>query len=139
MRLPRTSTRKKVQQHIFVSVGKEEDKRAFLPSLQKLSKLSQIILYATEHTHAFLKKNGVSSTLVYKISQIGKYPNLMDLIHDKHFDLIINIPTDDHVHNGKEFSDGVLIRKGAIAMGMQLIIDVEVADTVIDNYIQQYG
>lgn len=137
MSLSKQSKRSKKQQHIFVSIGTLTDKQAMLPNIKRLAQSPGVIIYATEHTHAFLKKNGVISILVYKISQMGKHPNIMDLIHDKHFDLVINIPTDDHVHNGKEFSDGVLIRKGAISMGVQLIIDPEVADTVINHYLQK--
>ena len=47
------------------------------------------------------------------------------------FDIIINIPTREKIKTGKEFTDGKLIRKGAVEMGIRLITDVEVAVMVI--------
>lgn len=69
------------QKTILVSIGKISDKRLLLPVIKKATH-NEILFYATEGTHKFLKTNGSPSTLVHKISQKGK-PN---------FDLIISIP-----------------------------------------------
>ncbi len=82
----------------------------------------------------FLKKQGVRTALVYKISQIGKNPNIADLLNRKVFDLIINIPRRENGFvNKKEFTDGKLIRKGAVNTGVYLVTDVEVAVDVLTN------
>ncbi|MBI3577654.1 hypothetical protein HY086_06465 [Candidatus Gottesmanbacteria bacterium] len=119
------------KKHILFSVGKEEDKKKLLPHIKKLA--AHATLYATEHTHQYLKAHGVLTSLVYKISQIGKQPNIADLLSRRVFDLVVNIPTREKISEGKEFTDGKLIRKGAIDMGLTLITDVEVAETIIDN------
>ena len=73
------------------------------------------------------------TALVYKISQIGQSPNIADLINRRVFDLIINIPTREKVALSREFTDGKLIRRGAINMGITLITDPEVAAMTIDR------
>jgi len=92
-----------------------------------------VVLYATEKTHLFLKKYKISSALVYKISQVGQKPNIADLLSQKVFDLVINIPTRKKIKKGKEFSDGQLIRKAAVSLGINLITDCEVAAMVLEN------
>src|SRR3989338_5503309 len=121
------------KKHILLSIGKPQDKNFLLPHIKKLSKKSQFILYATEQTDEFLKKNRVMTSFVYKISQIGKSPNISDLLGRRVFDLIINIPKRDEFKESKEFTDGKLIRKGAVQMGISLITNPEVAVEVIHN------
>lgn len=121
------------KKHILVSIGKMNDKEFMLPHLKKLSQTRNITLYATENTHLFLKKKGILTAMVYKISDIGKSPNISDLLAKKVFDLVINIPTREKMKDTKEFTDGKLIRKGAVQMGISLITDLEVAVNVIDN------
>jgi hypothetical protein len=70
---------------------------------------------------------------VHKISEIGSAPNISDLLEQRVFDTIINIPTNEEFTESKEFTDGKLIRKGAIAMGTSLITNVEVAAMVLGN------
>jgi asparaginyl-tRNA synthetase len=120
------------QRHILLSIGKLKNKRQLLPYI-KLADNKSVIFYATQKTHQFLIKNGIPTSLVYKISDFGNTPNISDLINRRVFDMIINIPTRDEFKESKEFTDGTLIRKGAIAMGIHLITDVEVAETVLDN------
>lgn len=115
---------------ILLSIGKLKNKRELLPYIKKAAS-EDLIFYATEKTHRFLKKNGIKSTLVYKISQVGKSPNIARLLEDKIFDLIINIPTGRRKF--QEITDGKLIREGAIETGVTLITDIEVAKMVFDK------
>lgn len=123
----------KTKKHILLSIGKTENKKFLLSYIQRLSKQSNYILYATENTHIFLKKNKITTSLVYKISEMGRTPNIGDLLNRRVFDLIINIPTREKVLSSKEFTDGKLIRKGAVELGISLITDPEVAVSVIEN------
>lgn len=117
------------QKTMLLSVGKITNKRLLLPAIKKVAG-DGILLYATEGTHKFLKQNGVSSTLVFKISQAGK-PNLADLIPGNKFDLVINIPSTQK--DGQELSDWRLIRRGAVDTGTHLITDTEVAYHTLDK------
>ena len=54
------------------------------------------------------------------------------------FDIIINIPTRKKVNGlSREFTDGKLIRKGAVEMGIYLITDLEVASIVLKKLTEQ--
>lgn len=119
------------QKALLLTIGREENKQKLLPVVKKL-KGSPYLLFATEHTYNFLKQNGVGSTLVYKISQKEKKPNLRTLLNENLFDIIINIPTRE---NGvsKELTDGARIRQMAIDSGTTLITDMEVAAILLQK------
>ena len=95
---------------------------------------SGVVLYATKNTHDFLKKNGVRTSPVAKISEMNGTPNIGDLMRNKVFDLVVNIPTRENINkDDKEFTDGKLIRKGAVETGVTLVTDPEVAAMVFAN------
>jgi len=121
------------QKHILLSIGKEKNKRLLLEPIKKLSKNKNCILYATEHTHDFLAKHKILNSKVYKISELGQNPNIADLLSKSVFDLVINIPKNLTSTKKKEFTDGKLIRKTAVNMGISLVTDVEVASMVLEN------
>jgi carbamoyl-phosphate synthase large subunit len=77
------------QKGIFVSLGGDRKKKDFLKSCRKLTKLS-LPLYATEKTHAFLAKNGIRTTKLYKIHE-KKSPNVLDYFREGKVDLVINV------------------------------------------------
>lgn len=120
------------KKHILLSIGKEKNKQMLLPYI-KDAVSSGNIFYATKKTHLFLKKNKVTTLLVHKISEIGNNPNISDLLKQSVLDTIINIPTREEYMESKEFTDGKLIRQGAVAMGISLITDVEVTAMVLGN------
>lgn len=115
----------------FISVGKFEHKKKLLPSVKKLHELGYQ-LFATDKTHAFLMENEVPSLLVHKISNGGGKPNLRDVLYERGFDLIINIPTG--THEKKEDTDGAFIRKRAIETKTPICTHADVAEHVIDRF-----
>jgi len=120
------------KKRLLLSVGKQKNKQMLLPYI-KHAVNENVIFYATQKTHQFLKQHGITTLLVHKISEIGSAPNISDLLEQRVFDTIINIPTNEEFTESKEFTDGKLIRKGAIAMGTSLITNVEVAAMVLGN------
>jgi asparaginyl-tRNA synthetase len=125
------------KKQILLSIGRQKNKEILLKYIRKIAAKDKFILYSTEHTYQFLKKNKVMSLLVHKISQVGKTPNIGDLLRRRTFDLIINIPNrakmTDSILTQAEFTDGRLIRKAAVETGVSLVTDLEVAAIVIDN------
>lgn len=121
------------KKHILLSIGKDKNKKFLLSSINKLSKNKNYVLYATENTSKFLEKHKILCSMVYKISELGQNPNIADLLSKRVFDLIINIPTNDKLSKLNEFTDGKLIRKAVVNMGVSLVTDVEVAQMVMEN------
>ena len=122
--------------HILLSIGKLENKKFLLPYIRKLIRKNNVVLYATDKTHRFLKQSKVLTSKVYKISEIGQNPNINDLLARNVFDLIINIPTHEGLKDSNEFTDGKLLRKGAVRMGITLITDPEVTVEVFNNLLE---
>lgn len=118
---------------VLLTIGHMADKKALLPAIQKVAGNPNVILYATEHTHDFLKQKGIMTSLVHKVSEIGKQPNISDLLGKRLFDIIVNIPMRRQKKVGSGFTDGKLIRKGAVDMGVSLYTDVEVASRVLER------
>ena len=121
------------KKHILLSLSPKA-KKALLPYLKKLANRDSYVLYATKKTHQFLLKYNIESSLVYKISEIGKEPNIANLLARRVFDLIINTPTLQGKRQSKELTDGKLIRQGAKDLGISLITTVDEAVKIIANF-----
>lgn len=121
------------KKHILLSIGRIEDKKFLLPYIQKVHKNPNLIFYATEGSRKFLGKHGILSSLVYKISQSDKKPNIAELLKRKVFNVVINIPTRESM-GSSEMTDGQLIRKGAVEAGLTPITDTEIAVLVLNSF-----
>ncbi len=90
---------------VLISVT-PKDRPEILPVAKSLRELGFAIV-ATEGTHKFLAENGVVSSAISKVHE-GR-PNIVDAIHNREIQLIINTPTGKNsVH------DDSYIRKTAI-------------------------
>lgn len=125
---------KKTKKHVLISAGTLSDKQKMLPSIVKLNKLG-VSVYATVGTHDFLNKNGIRNELVHKITD-RKEPNIMSLLTNNRFDLVINVLTGDNDYD--ENSDSKIIRKLAVENGIPLITDVDIASLTIDSLLDKH-
>ena len=90
---------------VFISVN-NKDKERIAPLAKELSDLG-FDIFATSGTANFLLENGISSTLVHKVS--GGHPNVVDLMESEEVAFLINTP------EGKFAQiDDTHIRKSAI-------------------------
>lgn len=121
------------EKKILLSIGRIEDKAAFLKSAQKLKDMGYE-LFATENTSRFLTENGINNTFLYKIRSDMK-PNLLDVLGEKVIDLVINIPKN---YSREEVTDGYLIRRKAIDFNIPLITNLQLAQGVVEA-LQRYG
>ncbi len=119
------------KRNILLSIGKVSDKKFLMQTIKTLQP-DRYVLYATEKTHAFLKENGIKATLVFKISQHNKKPNISDLMNQRIFDIVVNIPKHPYSHT-PEHTDGYLIRRMAVDSGVTLITDVKVAQALLEK------
>ncbi|KKR66081.1 MAG: Carbamoyl-phosphate synthase, large subunit, partial [Candidatus Curtissbacteria bacterium GW2011_GWA1_40_47] len=111
---------------VFVSLAGDENKVDFLDSAQTLKKLG-LKIFATDGTSKFLKSKGITSTKLYKIHE-HKKPNVLDFLHNKKIDLVINI-FDPYFK--KEFDDDYLIRRSAIDFGIPLLTNMQTAELFV--------
>lgn len=116
---------------VLLSIGNRQNKIKLLKEMKKLAEMGYKI-YATYKTHKFLKANKIEAILVNKISQPNLKPNLLDLLEQNRFDLIINIPTGKS-DKEKEKTDGQIIREYAIKNKAHLITNLEVAKKFIEK------
>ena len=107
---------------IFISIGGDDKKRKSLETARLLALLG-VPLYATEKTSAFLRANGIETTMLYKIHE-NKSPNILTHFSSQKIDLAINI-VDQHAI--KEVDDGYAMRRFAIDYNIPLFTKIKQA------------
>lgn len=89
-------------------------------------------IYATSGTAAFLNAHGVGAEPVYWPDENpGAENNIMKMIADHKFDLIVNIPKNN---SKRELTNGYRIRRGAIDHNIPLITNARLASAFIDAF-----
>ncbi|MEG2513811.1 MAG: carbamoyl phosphate synthase large subunit, partial [Bacteroidaceae bacterium] len=89
-------------------------------------------IYATEGTAKFLGDSGVEVETVYWPDENAHSEiNVMKMMADHKFDLIINIPKN---HSKRELTNGYKIRRGAIDHNIPLITNARLASAFIQAF-----
>jgi carbamoyl-phosphate synthase large subunit len=78
-----------------------------------------------------LKENGVPSHRVYWPGDTSKWPQALDLMHQKEIDLVVNIPR--NLTKG-ELDNGYKIRRAAIDLNIPLLTNARLADAFITAF-----
>ena len=116
---------------IMLSSGGAKEKASLLDAAQALVKNGYTI-YATAGTAKFLNENNVKATAVGWPDEDQKdLPNVMQMIADHKFDLIVNIPKN---HTKRELTNGYRIRRGAIDHNIPLITNARLASAFIEAF-----
>jgi carbamoyl-phosphate synthase large subunit len=116
---------------IMISSGGAKEKAALLDSAIMLVKAGYTI-YASEGTARYLNENGAKATAVaWPDEHVKGEENIMDMIHDHRFDLIINIQKN---HSKRELTNGYRIRRGAIDHNIPLITNARLACAFIESF-----
>ena len=116
---------------IMLSSGGAKEKASLLDAAQALVKNGYTI-YATAGTAKFLNENNVKATAVgWPDEEHKDIPNVMQMIADHKFDLIVNIPKN---HTKREFTNGYRIRRGAIDHNIPLITNARLASAFIEAF-----
>ena len=119
------------KKNILVTVGRLEDKVDLLPAIQELHRLG-FVIFATQHTHEFLKDRNVPSALLHKVNE-PRSPNIREYLENKRVDLVINIPT----HEARAQTSGYFLRRLATDRGIPLITNVQLAKRIIEALAQE--
>jgi len=114
---------------ILISSGAAKGKVSLLEPAQELVKKGYV-LYATGGTAKFFNDNGVKATPVSWPDEEGEN-NVMDMIADHKFDLIVNVPKN---HTKRELTNGYRIRRGAIDHNIPLMTNVRLAKAFIEAF-----
>ena len=114
---------------IMISSGDVREKVALLDGARMLQDAGYT-LYATSGTARFLHDNGVEATPVSWPDETGKdEENVMKMIAEHRFDLIINIPKN---RTKRELTNGYHIRRGAIDHNIPLITNSRLASAFME-------
>ncbi len=116
---------------IMISSGGTKEKASMLDAAQALVKNSYTV-YASEGTAKFLNDNHVKAIAVAWPDEDHKdMPNVMEMIADHKFDLIVNIPKN---HTKRELTNGYRIRRGAIDHNIPLMTNARLASAFIEAF-----
>ena len=116
---------------IMLSSGGAKEKASLLDGAQALVKNGYTI-YATAGTAKFLNENNVKATAVGWPDEDHKdIPNVMQMIAEHKFDLIVNIPKN---HTKRELTNGYRIRRGAIDHNIPLFTNARLASAFIEAF-----
>lgn len=114
---------------ILISSGEMKSKVDLLDACKLLGE-RKYELYASHGTQKFLVDNGIKATEVDWPDEDGEN-NILTMIADKKFDLIINIPKDV---TRRELTNGYNIRRGAIDYNIPLITNARLASAFITAF-----
>lgn len=118
--------------NVLVTVGGDLLKRQILPIVQKLNDLN-FKIFATDHTAEVLMKNKIKVTILNKISEPNKKPNIRDYITNNKLDMIINIPTTKDVEKYlKVINDEYDIRRMAVEFNIPVLTNLQLAQALVD-------
>jgi carbamoyl-phosphate synthase large subunit len=108
---------------VFMSI-RDEDKKLIIRVAKKMQDAGLHIL-GTRGTVRFLEKNGIKIDVINKVSE--GTPNIVDLIHKKEVDLIINTP-----RSKQTVKDGFQIRRAAVDFNIPYITTIQAALAAAD-------
>ena len=118
------------QRSVLLSTGGYKQKVDMLDAAQLLHNKGYA-LYATQGTHDMLAENGIPSTLVFWPTDEGKYPQALDLLHERKIDMVVNI--NKNLTAG-ELTNGYRLRRAAIDLNIPLLTNARLASAFITAF-----
>jgi carbamoyl-phosphate synthase large subunit len=115
-KLPLTGT-------VFMSIRNTD--KAHIVRIAKKMQDAGLHILGTQGTVDYLEENGIKIEVIKKVSEGS--PNVVDLIHNKKVDLIINTPT-----SKQAVKDGFQIRRAAVDFGVPYITTIQAALAAAD-------
>jgi carbamoyl-phosphate synthase large subunit len=115
-KLPLTGT-------VFMSIRNTD--KTHIVTIAKKMQAAGLHILGTQGTVDYLQENGIKIEVIKKVSEGS--PNVVDLIHNKKVDLIINTPT-----SKQAVKDGFQIRRAAVDFGVPYITTIQAALAAAD-------
>ena len=117
------------EKRIMISSGETKSKVDLLDACLLLQRKG-FDLYSTHGTYRFLLENGVKTTPVQWPDEEGEF-NVKNMISNKQFDLVINIPKNT---SERELANDYEIRRGAIDFNIPLLTNSRLASAFITAF-----
>jgi len=116
---------------VLITVGGEELKKKIVPLGKALRKMG-FKIYATEHTAETLREAGVNDiSILHKVREVGKNPNIVDYLQNGKIDLVINIPMPNTEGKYSDIlKDEYTIRRLAIEFNVPVVTNLELASAL---------
>ncbi|MCW4002273.1 MAG: carbamoyl-phosphate synthase (glutamine-hydrolyzing) large subunit [Candidatus Bathyarchaeota archaeon] len=116
---------------VLITVGGKKLKKKIVP-LGKVLRRMDFKIYATEHTAETLRNAGVNDiSVLHKVREVGKNPNIVDYLQKEKIDLVINIPMPNHKGEYSEvLKDEYTIRRLAIEFNIPVVTNLELASAL---------
>lgn len=112
---------------IFATIGGDENKINFLPSARILHAMG-LKIYATKGTAAFLKKNNIPVTMLYKIHD-KKSPSVIEHFQNKNIEVAISIA--DPIAGSIDINDAYILRRATVDHNIPIYTDLKKAEMFI--------
>ncbi len=113
--------------NILITVAGKLQKK-LVPIAKKLDNMGAKI-FATEHTADVFKDADIDTTVLHKVSEKDKKPNIMDYILDRDMDLVINIPL--AAKDSQVYEDEYLIRRKAVEFNIPVVTNLQLATELV--------
>jgi carbamoyl-phosphate synthase large subunit len=117
---------------VLITVGGEQMKRKVVPLARNLRDLG-FAIYATEHTADTLRKAGLNSiTVLHKVKEAEKKPNILDYLLERKVSLVINIPASNSDSGTSDIlEDEYTIRRLAVEFNIPIVTTLELASALV--------
>jgi carbamoyl-phosphate synthase large subunit len=116
--------------NVLITVGGEL-KQSVVPLAKKLCKLGYKI-FATEHTAKIFTQNKIPATVLHKIKDPSRKPNILDYLIDRKINLVINIPVTYKLSRMLDvLEDEYEIRRRAVEFNVPVITNLELANALV--------
>jgi carbamoyl-phosphate synthase large subunit len=119
---------------VLITVSGQELKMKIVPLAKSLAQIG-FKIYATEHTAQALENAGLNDvSILYKVRETGKNPNILDYLRGRKIDLVINISVanaHDNAQHSDIVEDGYVIRRAAVEFNVPVITNLELASALV--------
>ncbi len=118
---------------VLVTVGGVELKKKIVPLGKALKKMG-FKIFATKHTAENLRNAGVNNiSILHKVREVGKNPNIVEYLKEGKIDLVINIPMPNHSGKYSEvLKDEYIIRRLAVEFNIPVVTNLELASALTE-------
>ncbi|MCX8150364.1 MAG: carbamoyl-phosphate synthase (glutamine-hydrolyzing) large subunit [Candidatus Bathyarchaeota archaeon] len=117
---------------VLITVGGDEPKRRAVELARAFEEMG-FTIYATKHTAEVIRNHGVKVTELLKVKEANVNPNnILDYLQEHKIDLVINMPMPNKRTNYTEvLTDGYIIRRQAVEFNVPVIVNLELASTLV--------